>query len=390
MKKVLFVVDEKKIGGVSTVLESILNNLDLTNLNIDLLVLHNTGNALTNLNKNINIIYGTGDFDVVDQDFKYLLKTGRILHALKKLILSYKMKTNTIKSFILKQRRKIGLSNYDVEVAFKSGFCSFIVAYSNANRKINWIHEDYATYNKTKRYENTFKKVFDMFDTHVVVSEKAGESFNSIYNMNSKTVIIENYINEQEILKQAAKDDVKLDNKTINIVTLGRFCREKGFDRLIDAVNILNDKLDISNIKVHILGYGELERALNEQITNLGLNKLIEVCNTSNMKNNVYSFIKAADIFVMPSRSESFGMTRIEALVLGVPVITTNVANSDKLIHNDYGIIVSNDTNAIACGMEVLITNETLRASMKDNLKSYSYSKQNKEIIHQVKKLLEE
>ena len=61
MRKVLFVVDEKKVGGVSTVLENILNNIDYTNIDVDVLILHNNGTAFTNLNdkKAINIITNT-------------------------------------------------------------------------------------------------------------------------------------------------------------------------------------------------------------------------------------------------------------------------------------------------------------------------------------------
>ena len=108
------------------------------------------------------------------------------------------------------------------------------------------------------------------------------------------------------------------------------------------------------------------------------------------METNAYSFIRACDLFVMPSRSESFGMTRIEALILGIPVVTTNVANSDKLIQKEYGIIVENSTDGIVSGIERVVTNNDLLVNLKENLKNYSYSGKNEEIIKQVQKLLEE
>lgn len=390
MRKVLFVVDEKKVGGVSTVLENILNNIDYTNIDVDVLILHNNGTALTNLNDKIHIIYGSKAFDVVDQDFKYLLKTGRIIKAFRKVILSYKMKKNKMKSFIQKQRKILGLEDYDTEIAFKSGFCSFVVAYSNAKTKINWVHEDYEMYNRTKRYENTFKEVFDMFDKHIVVSEKAAASFNNIYHMENKTSVIENYIDVDNLVEQSSYDTIKLDKNKINIVTLGRFCNEKGFDRLIETVKLLKDSINDINIKVHILGYGELESDLKNQVSNLELNSLIEIYNTQDMTSNVYAFIKQCDLFVMSSRTESFGMTRIEALILGVPVITTNVANSDKLIHKDYGIIVENSTYGIFSGLERVVKNKDILPNLKNNLKNYSYKEQNEKIIGKIQKILEE
>jgi len=390
MQKVLFVVDEKKLGGVSIVLENLLNNIDLTNLDVTVLILHNSGTSLTNLNDKIHVIYGTKAFEIVDQDFKYLIKTGHIVKALKKIILSYRMKANHMKEFVQNERRKMGLSGFDVEIAFKSGFCSFIVAYSDAKKKINWVHEDYETYNRTKRYEKTFKEVFKLFDKHVIVSQKASKSFNDIYHMESKTCIIENYINETELIKQASINDIKLDTSKINIVTLGRFCHEKGFDRLIEAVKILKDKLGVLNIKVDILGYGELENELKEQVVAYELTNVVEIHNTTTMSYNTYSFIKAHDIFIMPSRSESFGMTRIEALILGLPVITTNVANSDKLIQATHGIIVENSTEGILLGIEAIVTNKELLDNLKNNVKDYSYENENLKIIQQVQGLLEE
>ena len=65
MKNVLFVVDEKKMGGVSVLLEDILKNINTKKYNIDIMVLHNSGNYLNDLPKEINIIYGTPFFDVV-------------------------------------------------------------------------------------------------------------------------------------------------------------------------------------------------------------------------------------------------------------------------------------------------------------------------------------
>ena len=390
MQKVLFVVDEKKLGGVSILLENLLNNLDLTNLDVDLLVLHNSGTSFTNLNKKIHVIYGTKAFNIIDEDLKYLLKKGHVIKALKKCIMSYRMKTNNMQSFILSERKQMRLKNYDVEIAFKSGFCSFFVGYSNAEKKINWVHEDYETYNRTKRYEKTFKQVFDLFDTHVIVSEKAAKSFNDIYHMESKTCVIENYINEEAIKYKAGKDNVVLDKEKINIISLGRFCYEKGFDRLIEAIKILKDKLGNIDVKLNIVGYGEQEALLKSQVMSAGLEDIVQIYNTENVKCNPYAMVASSDVFVMASRSESFGMTRIEALVLGVPVITTNVANSDKLIQKEYGMIVENTTEGIASGIEKVITNKQLLEELKQNLKNYSYSKQNEKIIKQVQKLLEE
>lgn len=85
-RNVLFVVDEKRMGGVSVLLEDILNMINIKNYSIDVLVLHNNGSMLNNLPKDVNIIYGTSYFEAIDYTLKEVLKSGdfkRIYYKIK-------------------------------------------------------------------------------------------------------------------------------------------------------------------------------------------------------------------------------------------------------------------------------------------------------------------
>lgn len=387
MKKVLFVVDEKKLGGVSILLEGILNNLNKKNLDITVLVLNNTGDRLNNIKE--KVIYGTKAFSIVDKDLKYLIKNFKLLSAVKKIVMSFRLKTGLLKSFTLKQRKILQVKDYDIEIAFKSGFCSTFVAYGNAANKINWIHEDYKTYNKTKRYEKTFKRIFNMFDKHITVSNDAKKSFCDIYGNKDKTFVIENYIDTENILTKANEDiSFNIDKNKLNLVTLGRFCYEKGFDRLINAFSLLKKDIDMSNTHLYIIGYGSEEILLKQKINKLNLQENIEVINSNSI--NAYAFMKNCDAYIMSSRSESFGMVRVEALTLKLPVLTTNVANSKELIQDKYGIVLENSTQGLYNGLKQLITNKSLIDNLKINVKDYSYNKKNEEILDKINKLLEE
>ena len=393
MKKVLFVVDERQLGGVSIVLENILKNISNKKFDISVLVLHNNGNRLENLSSDVKIIYGTSYFDVIDLDFSHLLKTGKIFKAMKKAYIAMLMKTGKIEGYIKCARNKMNLDKYDIEISFKAGFCSLFVVCGDSRYKINWVHEDYKTYNKTKKYEKLFKKVFRAFDKHVVVSEQAAKSFNDIYDLCDSTQVIENHI-DVEGVKIKSNDEIKLDidTKKTNVVTLGRFCTEKGFDRLIDAVNLLKEENinKIDNLCVYILGYGSDEIDLNNRIKLYNLEEQIKIINTNMLDNNPYAFMKKCDLYIMPSRSESFGMVRIEALALGLPVITTNVANTQKMINDKIGIIVENSTKGIYNGLKQVLENKENLNCLKDNVSNYSYDNENKRIIKEIENLLEE
>lgn len=396
MKKVLFVVDERKLGGVSILLESILNNLDNKNLDITVLVLHNNGDRLENIQA--KVIYGTPAFNIIDQDLKYLIKNFKLVSAIKKIVMSLRLKTDKIQKFILSQRNKLGVSNYDIEIAFKAGFCSAFVAYGNAKTKINWIHEDYATFNRTKRYENTFNKIFNKFDKHITVSNDAKKSFCDIYGCNDKTYVIENYIDTKSLLEKANEDveeivanSYKIDKDKLNLVALGRFCPEKGFYRIIQAFARLKEQgVELSNVHMYIIGYGEDEKKLNEDIIRLNLSENIDIINNSNLKWNPYAFMKQCDMYILSSTSESFGMVRVEALTLKLPVLTTNVANTEEILQNKYGLVVENSAEGVYQGLKEVITNGKLILSLKEKVKDYSYDEKNKEILERINRLLEE
>ena len=389
MKKVLFVVDERKLGGVSILLENILNNLDNKNLDITVLILHDNGDRLKNINA--KIIYGTKAFNIIDQDLKDLIKKLKLISVIKKIIMSVRLKSGTIKGFILKQRKKLDLSGFDIEVAFKSGFCSAFVAYGDAKKKINWIHEDYATYNRTKRYENTFKNIFCAFDKHIAVSQDAMKSFCVIYGNEDKTLVIENYIDTKELQEKAkCETTLNVDKNKLNIVSLGRFCIEKGYDRVIQAFSKLKDTIDISHVHMYIIGCGEDENKLKADIKRLNLSEYIDIINSEKLKNNPYAFMKTCDLFLMSSRSESFGMVRVEALTLKLPVITTAVANTEELLQDRYGLVVENSTEGIYKGLKEIIQNEKIVLQLKENVKDYSYDMRNKEILANINKILEE
>lgn len=107
-KDILFVVDEQMYGGISTVLTTMLKQLDYNKYNIDVLILHNRGNALTSgdLPKEVNIIYGTSFFKAIDYTISAAIKTMNISLIWHKIKIVLGLKNGTIKSSIEKERKK--------------------------------------------------------------------------------------------------------------------------------------------------------------------------------------------------------------------------------------------------------------------------------------------
>ena len=96
-------------------------------------------------------------------------------------------------------------------------------------------------------------------------------------------------------------------------------------------------------------------------------------------QNDVAPWLQAADIFVMPSVSEGFSVSTLEALAVGLPCVATAVgAIPDYIRHGESGLIVQpDDREALQAGIIELLTNHTLRQQIASKAREgveYNYS----------------
>ena len=107
-----------------------------------------------------------------------------------------------------------------------------------------------------------------------------------------------------------------------------------------------------------------------EEITFTNLPKDNEV--PSFPDRSLVSIYKSADLFVMPSIIETFGMVLIEAMAAGLPIITTNAPGCRDVVSNNYnGILVApKNPEALAKGILRVIENPGLKDSLIKNGKN--------------------
>ena len=221
MKKILFVVTDRKMGGVSIVLEDILNHLSLKKYKIDLLILNNEGERIENyIDKEIKIIYGDAFFKAIDTPISYFKKHFDLRLLINKLHLMFLLKTGLIKNKLAKKRQKLLKNNYDIEIAFSDGFSAIFTAVGNTPRKIHWLHSTYTDNDPTRRYRKTFDTIYNPFEKIVAVSKQTANDFSKHYHVEDKLTIIPNIIDDIKI-KKLSKED--LPNKRVMIDCLKLF-----------------------------------------------------------------------------------------------------------------------------------------------------------------------
>jgi glycosyltransferase involved in cell wall biosynthesis len=145
------------------------------------------------------------------------------------------------------------------------------------------------------------------------------------------------------------------------IVSAGRLAEAKNFPLLIDAMALLRRRLPAA--RLFILGQGDQEPQLRQQIASLGLSDAVRLCG---FQRNPWKYIARADVFALTSRYEGFGNVLVEAMACGVPVVVTSSPGPLEIVRDAVdGVIVREHTAAaVAQALEVMLTDDRRRASM--------------------------
>jgi D-inositol-3-phosphate glycosyltransferase len=161
------------------------------------------------------------------------------------------------------------------------------------------------------------------------------------------------------------------------ILFAGRIERLKGIDALFRAIAMLRERRtdwDWGNVRVAVIG-GDPSAAgqqANEEMarlhalrSTLGLDDVIAFLGARDQDVLQY-YYAAAEVLVMPSHYESFGMVALEAMACGTPVIASDVGGLSTLVqHNKTGLRVrANDPGALARAIEQLLDDDALRRRM--------------------------
>ena len=141
----------------------------------------------------------------------------------------------------------------------------------------------------------------------------------------------------------------------LTMVTIGRLVPQKGYDRLLPI--LLKLKKEGYKFSLNILGEGKERNSLENFIQKHQLQDIVRLIGFCE---NPYPYLKNSDLFVCSSRSEGYSTVITEALILGIPVITTNCAGMNELLESGkYGMITENTDEALYIGLKRLMDNPT-------------------------------
>ena len=256
-------------------------------------------------------------------------------------------------------------------------------------RKSKYKGDYYYHLHNIPRINAGCKKIFQKATAILCVSNYVAEQIqkpdNPIGPINpEKTKVLYNCIDtnhfqrvldKNKLKEYREKYGIKKDDKVI--IFVGRLSKEKGVDKVLDAIIAL-DRPDVKLVIVGSLIYNvnirdEYQRKLHERAARLG-DRVVFTGYISQEDLPIY--YSMADVAVLPSMwDEPAGLTMIEAMSCGVPVITTNSGGIPEYVGNK-GMIIEKDENVARCLSNLIKYALGDKKSLEDYLSLSSYIKE--------------
>lgn len=163
------------------------------------------------------------------------------------------------------------------------------------------------------------------------IAQSEGMKDDMIYNWSiekSKIIVINNPVSD--VISESSKRDDYSYKEREEFLFVGRLERQKGIEYLIDAISICKKKG--FDVKVNIIGNGSLYNEIEKKIGDRGLNKNIKLLG---YKDNVELYYPKSKGLILSSLYEGFPNVMIEAITLGIPVISFDCPSGPSEVIKD-------------------------------------------------------
>lgn len=374
-KRIIFVIESLGLGGAEKSLVTLLNLLDYSRYEVDLLLFAQGGPFQEFLPEEVTLLPVPDYFSYTCIPWHSLgekLKKPKALFAQLRYSFALRVRKHTnIEEAVLlwkySQNSCTDLSeNYDVAIAYAQGFSTFFVAEKvNAKRKVAWVN---AIYRPQGVYLDYIKQFYGKYDFVNAVSDTVAQQIQETFSLPScKITQIMDILDADFAAKMAEMPScvrTDISGSGTKILTVGRLSAMKGYDLAIDAAKLLAEwGIDFT---WYVIGEGALREELERQIFDNGLQNRFILLGS---RNNPYPYFKNCDLYVQPSKHEGFGITLAEAKMFHKPIVATNFeAVGAQFTNGQNGLIVDISAQGIANGVIQMLMDTELRKNCVRNL----------------------
>lgn len=331
-KKIIFVTKALWIGGIETALVNLLNHIDYTKYDVTLLVLYAELDMLEQIHPSCRVLIADREKTYTfEKNYKY----SRLYHMTEKtdspsklhkmmmwVVPAIKWFENRL--YISYIRNLMKDEQFDIVVIYSDVAAETAIRAINADKFLMFYHHG------AMRHVYHDEIAYKMCDKIIAVSEnQANELKKFVPSSAAKIIAIHNLTDVEGIRAKAVQPtEENFDKTKFNIVSVGRVSHEKGMDIAVRVcAKLVEDGFD--DVRWWIVGGGP---AMQEVLDVIAENHMEDYVITVGMQENPYPYIRQADLYVQPSRFESFGLTIMEALILEKKVVSTDTFGAKEIL----------------------------------------------------------
>lgn len=367
MKKVLFLIHDLSHGGAEKVLVNLVNNMDASKFDITVMALFDVGVNRQFLKSNIHYL---ACFKHVIPGNSHVMKlfSPKVLHRM-----------------FIKQ-------HYDIEVAYLEGPCARIISGCSdpTTKLVTWVHiEQHGARAAAASFRSVreAKQCYSKFNRIISVSQTVQAVFKDALNVPVIHEVLYNTNETEQIRSQSLEtaEDVLFSEDEMKLVGVGKLLPNKGFDRLLYVSHLLLE--EEYPVHIYLLGVGPEKEKLEAYAKKHGMESNVTFLG---YQTNPYKYVAKCNLFVCSSFSEGFSTAATEALIVGTPVCTVEVAGMKEMLgeNNEYGVVVPNDEKALYNGIKGLLDNPELLSYYEQKAKERGATFSTENTVRAVEKML--
>jgi len=371
--KILFVINNLNIGGAEKALVNLLNSLDYSKYEVDLLLFKKVGHFLTEVPNEVNILPVPTNYHFFDSSIVNSLKTLNL-----NLIWSrYRFAQVMDKAPNPAQAEQFAWpylsrslaaleKEYDVAIGYlEKNPNYYVIDKVKAKKKIGFVHTDYKEMGFDVAVDYMY---FDKLDAIASVSSESVFKLKEIFpKFSSKIHLVPNFTSEKAVnlKKVETVSEFDFEFNKCNIVTVARLESPKG---IFTSIEVARKLLELGfSFRWYVFGEGSQRSALEALIEKY---HLIDIFILAGSHSNPIKFMHVADVIVQTSVFEGKSIVLDEAKMLCKPIIVTNYPTAkDQIEHMVNGLIVGFDPEVIANEIIKLYFDKDLQEALQMRLK---------------------
>ena len=388
-KKLIFITEALWIGGIETALVNLLNRLDRERYDVTCLILRDERETASRITAECRLLVADRHHTVsFEKPYRYarmydLMEEPQHASRVRRLVwraLRLALRAPEARRYSAYIKDQLGGEHFDTAIIYSDRAAEYAVRAVNADRFLMFYHHGAMR----REYHDTFG--YRRAEKIIAVSEALAEKLRAFRPAYAEKIIaINNLTDADGVLEKSLEAPQQVfPRDSFNIVSCGRLSPAKGMDLAVDACALLVRR-GVTGFHWWIVGGGPEEAALRERAERLGVRDTVTLLG---MRENPYPYIRQADLYVQPSRFEAYGLTIAEAMILNVPILSTDTDGARVLLTDGVsGALCAADAGSIADGVMRLIADPERRAGYVRYLKEHSPESENSAILEKLRGL---